>query len=171
MKFQFFFCRNPQQQQQQTYCVNNNNNVNQINNINNNNNNNTNNSHQLPIREQEILHYEEVITEKKVVKSTSSSPVALETQQQQQQNNNKNNHRVKFIDVPDPADDSSAEDITMNQNLASSQPLMNGHLAGHHHNGDLTETQKMANSHPHVTIASHPEIPKEDRAFGSKIDK
>ena len=142
------------------------------NNINNNNNNNTNNSHQLPIREQEILHYEEVITEKKVVKSTSSSPVALETQQQQQQqNNNKNNHRVKFIDVPDPADDSSAEDITMNQNLASSQPLMNGHLAGHHHNGDLTETQKMANSHPHVTIASHPEIPKEDRAFGSKIDK
>ena len=115
------------------------------------------------------------------MKSTSSlsSPVkALETQQnQQQQNNNKNNHRVKFIDVPgDPADDdSSAEDITMNQNLASSQPLMNGHLAGgiHHHNngGDLTETQKMANSHPHVTIASHPEIPKEDRAFGSKIDK
>jgi hypothetical protein len=114
------------------------------------------------------------------VKSTSlSSPVKAlqETQQNQQQNNNKNNHRVKFIDVPgDPADDdSSAEDITnMNQNLASSQPLMNGHLAGgiHHHNngGDLTETQKMANSHPHVTIASHPEIPKEDRAFGSKID-
>ena len=85
---------------------------------------------------------------------------------------------MKFIDVPgdDPADDnndsSGAEDnFTMNQNLASSQPLMNGHLAGHHHNGDLTETQKMANSHPHVTIASHPEIPKEDRAFGSKIDK
>merc|ERR1712012_179064 len=37
-------------------------------------------------------------------------------------------------------------------------------------NDNLTETQKMANSHPHVTIASHPEIPKESRAFRTKID-
>merc|ERR1712183_31318 len=61
----------------------------------------------------------------------------------------------------------------MNHNLTSSQPLvLNGHLGNVNVNSDnLAESQKLANSHPHVTISSHQEHPRgEDRTFGTKID-
>ena len=158
--FVFFFTyRN-----HQTYCVNNNLNNNNHN-QNTQNNNNNNNSNHLPIREEIKHNYDEVIIEKKVVKSSTSEKISATTTVNHSSSTNKNNHRVKFID-----EENTNMNTTINQNLASSQPLMNGHLVGNQ-NENLTESQKMANSHPHVTIASHPEIPKEDRAFRTKIDK
>ena len=71
-------------------------------------------------------------------------------------NNARNNLRVTFQD-----DDDDAE---MNQNLATS-------TSQNHTVVDTTTDTKLANnSHPHVTIAAL-EIPKEDRAFRTKIDE
>ena len=70
------------------------------------------------------------------------------------------NKSVKFLD----------ED-TMNANLTASQPLMNGHLRPESEaDSNMADSQKLANSQPHVTISSHL-TPKEDRAFRTKIDK
>ena len=69
------------------------------------------------------------------------------------------NKSVKFLD----------ED-TMNANLTSSQPLMNGHLRPEAEDTPMADSQPLANSQPHVTISSHL-TPKEDRAFRTKIDK
>ena len=93
------------------------------------------------------------------------------------QHHNKN--RVKFIDEqPEEQTTETSEAIDkMNSNLASSQPLVNGHLNNVQQQPvplDLQEQslQKLANSQPHVTIsAAHHEIARENRAFGTKIDK
>lgn len=71
-------------------------------------------------------------------------------------NNARNNLRVTFQDD---------DDAEMNQNLATS-------TSQNHTVVDTTTTDtKLANnSHPHVTIAAL-EIPKEDRAFRTKIDE
>jgi hypothetical protein len=77
---------------------------------------------------------------------------------QDSNNVNKNHHQrsVKFFDDED----------NMNHNLTSSQPVMSNGVG----NDLITESQKLGNSHPHVTISQ--EMPKEqDRAFRTKIDK
>ena len=102
-------------------------------------------------------------------------------------NNNKNNHRVKFIDLrekdltsdyepsssytPSPEENSYNSNSMNQSSFASSQPIVNGHLVTNAA-ADLAESQKLANSHPHVTISSHHDHPRnEDRNFGTKIDK
>lgn len=71
-------------------------------------------------------------------------------------NKNHHQHRVKFFD-----------EENMNSNLTASQPLVvNGHINDY----SLEHSQKLANSHPHVTISSD-SAKTEDRTFGTKIDK
>ena len=86
-------------------------------------------------------------------------------------------NRVKFlVDQDKPVlefdEKIQKESSEMNHNLTSSQPLvLNGHV-GNVAVTDLVENQKLANSHPHVTISSNQEHPRgEDRTFGTKIDK
>lgn len=84
---------------------------------------------------------------------------------------NNKNRVVKFL-VDETGNDGGNNDFEkMNHNnLTSSQPLvLNGHVIGNLTCSDLTENQKLANSHPHVTISSE-HVRGEDRTFGTKID-
>lgn len=142
---------------------------------------------------EEISHYEEnncVITEKNVVYPSKNSIVVNGNSngvllQQNTTNSVKkvdSKNRVKFlvdqdfeiIETKNASEFESAAFASseMNHNLTSSQPLvLNGHLGNVNVNSDLAESQKLANSHPHVTISSHQHHPKdEDRTFGTKID-
>ena len=147
---------------------------------------------------EEISHYEEnncvsVITEKHVVYpiqpvqsivvNGNSNGVLLQQNTTNSVKKVDSKNRVKFlvdqdfeiIETKNASEFESAAFASseMNHNLTSSQPLvLNGHLGNVNVNSDLAESQKLANSHPHVTISSHQHHPKdEDRTFGTKIDK
>lgn len=75
-------------------------------------------------------------------------------------------HRVKFTQDVTGEDTEQENNMTMNHHnttLASSHPVMNDT-----HGLTHTKENNLVNSHPHVTISQ--EIPKEDRAFRTKID-
>jgi len=128
------------------------------------NHNNHNNNNSILVREEVNINYDENhrVIEKSVTLTVHKAKVNSSNSEQNSNSIQKTQNRVKFLD----------ED-NMNQNLTASQPLVsNGHLANAANtNLDLEASQKLASSHPHVTISSHHDMAKnEDRNFGTKID-